>query len=105
MLYYIIRRVLYAIPILIGVSLVTFFLFYLSSSPAEIARRNLSAKNPTPQQIKQWEHQHGYDKPKWEQFITTTKGLFLLQFGKSDAVGGEDIRQRIISGAPASFEL
>ncbi len=105
MLRYIIRRVLYAIPILIGVVALTFFLFYAAVSPQEIARRNLSAKNPTPQQIKEWEHEHGYDKPKWDQFVTTTRGLFLLQFGKSDAVGGEDIWQRIKTGAPASFEV
>ena len=53
MLRYIIRRLLYAVLILISVSLVTFVLFYASSSPQQIARRNLSAKNPTPQQIEE----------------------------------------------------
>ena len=44
MLRYVIRRVLYAFPILIGVSLLTFFLFYASASPRQIARNNISAK-------------------------------------------------------------
>ena len=71
MLRYIIRRLLYALLILVSVSLVTFVLFYASSSPQQIARRNLSAKNPTPQQIEEWIHQHGYDKPRWQQFATS----------------------------------
>ncbi len=45
MLWYVIRRALYAIPILIGVSLLTFVLFYAAASPEQIARNNLSAKH------------------------------------------------------------
>jgi peptide/nickel transport system permease protein len=102
MLRYIVRRLLYAIPTLLGVVLLTFVLFYASASPETIARRNLSAKNPTQAQIKEWEHQHGYDKPLKEQFMANVKGLFLLQFGKSDT-SGEDIWQRIRTGAPPSL--
>ena len=103
MVRYIIRRVLYAIPILIGVSLITFVLFYKSSTPDMIARRNLSAKNPTQEQIKEWQKQHGYDKPPQEQFAKHMKELFLLRFGKSDGLAGEDIGARIRVGAPASL--
>jgi len=105
MLRYIIRRVLYAIPILIGVSLLTFVLFYASSSPEQIARRNLSAKNPTHEQIVEWQKQHGYDKPLPEQFAKHMKQLLLLQFGKSDSLSGEDIWTRIKTGAPVSFMI
>jgi len=104
MLRYIIRRLLYAVLILISVSLVTFVLFYASSSPQQIARRNLSAKNPTPQQIDEWIQQHGYDKPRAQQFQEHMSQLFLLRFGKSDA-NGEDIWERIGTGAPASLLL
>ncbi len=45
MLNYVIRRVLYAIPILLGVSLITFMLFYGTVPPEQMARQNLSAKN------------------------------------------------------------
>jgi peptide/nickel transport system permease protein len=102
MLRYTVRRILYAFPILVGVSLVTFWLFYASSTPEMIARRNLSAKNPTPQQIQEWVSQHGYDKPLAVQFKKHMSQLFLLRFGKSDA-NGEDIWDRIKKGAPASF--
>ncbi|MCW3055904.1 MAG: ABC-type dipeptide/oligopeptide/nickel transport system, permease component [Chthonomonadales bacterium] len=105
MLRYVIRRVLYAIPILIGVSLLTFFLFHVSASPQQIARNNLSAKNPTEKQIDDWMAQHGYNKPLPEQFATHMQSLLLLRFGKSDASNGEDIWDRIRTGAPSSFMI
>jgi len=103
MVRYLIRRLLYAIPILIGVSLITFVLFYMSSTPEQIARRNLSAKNASHEQIVEWQKQHGYDKPLPEQFLKHMKQLLLFQFGKSDSLGGEDIWTRIYTAAPTSF--
>ncbi|HLJ56072.1 MAG TPA: ABC transporter permease subunit [Chthonomonadaceae bacterium] len=105
MLSYLVRRLLYSIPILIGVSLLTFVLFYRSSTPEQIARRNLSAKNPSHEQILQWEKQHGYDKPLPEQFAKHMRELMLLQFGKSDSLGGEDIWTRIKVAGPVSFQI
>ena len=104
MLRYIVRRVLYAIPILVTVSLLTFLLFYGAFPPERIARNNLSAKNPTPAQIKTWLTAHGYDKPKSEQFKTHMTSLMTFRFGKSD-LSGEDIFTRIKKGAPPSFAI
>ena len=105
MLRYVIRRVLYAFPILIGVSLLTFVLFYASASPRQIARNNISAKNPSEKEITAWLGKHGYDKPLPEQFAHHMGSLMLLRFGKSDATNGEDIWGRIRSGAPPSFMI
>ncbi|MCW3098207.1 MAG: peptide transporter permease [Chthonomonadaceae bacterium] len=105
MLRYMIRRVLYAFPILIGVSLLTFVLFYASASPQQIARNNISAKNPSPKAIQEWLVQHGYDKPLPEQFAHHIGSLLLLKFGKSDSNNGEDIWGRIRAGAPPSFMI
>ncbi len=101
---YIIRRILYAVPILIGVSLLTFILFYASTTPEQMARRNLSAKNPSKEQIHTWIVKHGYDKPLPEQFKKHVSELFLLKFGKTDS-NGEDIWERIKRGAPISFQI
>ncbi len=105
MLRYITRRILYAIPILVGVSLLTFVLFYMSATPEQMARRNLSAKNPTPTQIHQWVVQRGYDKPRPVQFAKHMSELFLLKFGKTDSIQQEDIWDRIKRGAPVSFQV
>lgn len=97
MLRYVFRRLLYAIPILVGVSLFTFLLFYATVSPEQMARNNLSAKNPTPDQIREWLRQHGYDKPLTQQFGKHVTELFLFRFGRSDATG-ESIGERIRAG-------
>ena len=104
MLRYVIRRVLYAVPILVGVSLLTFLLFYCTVTPEQMARRNLSAKNPSSEQIKGWLVEHGYDKPRSEQFSKHVKELFGLQFGNSDATG-EPIWNKIKAGAGPSLVM
>ncbi len=101
MLRYVLRRILYAVPILVGVALLTFVLFYASASPQSLARRNLSTRNPTQEQIQQWLKDHGYDKPLSVQFKNHVTGLLVFRFGKSDATG-EPIWNRIKQGAGPS---
>lgn len=104
MLRYVIRRVLYAVPIMIGVLLLTFFLFFGTASPDTIARRNLSSRNPTQAQIKQWLDDHGYNKPIGEQLKRSTVDMLAFNFGKSDA-SGEDIWTRIKQGSGPSATI
>ncbi len=63
MIAYLIRRMLYAIPILIGVNLLTFTLFFIVNTPDDMARMQLGMKRVTPEAIEKWKQQHGYDKP------------------------------------------
>ena len=63
MISYLIRRILYAIPILIGVNLLTFSLFFVVNTPDDMARMQLGMKRVTPEAIEKWKQQHGYDKP------------------------------------------
>ncbi len=110
MMIYIIRRILYAIPILIGVNLITFTLFFVVNSPDDMARLHLGVKHVTPQAIVKWKQERGYDKPLIyhagasgvQRFTDTiffqhSARLFALQFGRSD--NGRDIaydiRQRM----------
>ena len=48
---YVIRRLIYAIPILIGVNLITFLLFFVVNSPDDMARMQLGMKRVTPAAI------------------------------------------------------
>lgn len=106
MLNYIVRRILYAIPILIGVNLITFMLFFVVNTPDDMARMQLGAKRVTPEAIEQWKAERGYDKPvAWnveEQgfdkfgetiFFKNSVSLFVFEFGRSDA--GRDISHDI----------
>src|SRR3954465_3091651 len=63
MLSYVVRRVLYAIPILIGVNLITFMLFFVVNTPDDMARMQLGTKRVTPEAIQKWKAERGYDKP------------------------------------------
>ncbi len=63
MLAYIVRRALYAIPILIGVNLITFALFFIVNTPDDMARMQLGTKRVTPEAIEKWKAERGYDRP------------------------------------------
>ena len=63
MIAYLIRRILYAIPILVGVNLLTFSLFFVVNTADDMARMQLGMKRVTPEAIEKWKQQHGYDKP------------------------------------------
>jgi peptide/nickel transport system permease protein len=110
MLAYIVRRVGYAIPILIGVNLLTFLLFFVVNKPDDMARMHLGMKHITQEAIDKWKQNHGYDKPlffnsKPEQgnvltdtiFFKKSIRLFLFDFGNADDGRniGYDISQRM----------
>ena len=76
MLAYIVRRVLYAIPILVGVNLITFALFFIVNTPDDMARMQLGAKRVTPEAIDRWKAERGYDKPLF--FASGKQGLARL---------------------------
>ena len=41
---YLIRRLLYAVPIVLGIVLITFILFFVANTPEDMARRTLGPK-------------------------------------------------------------
>lgn len=95
---YIIRRLLFALPILIGVNFITFALFFMVNTPDDMARAQLGAKQTTPEMIQSWKVDHGYDKPlffnmdapglaKVQQtlFVQESMKLFAFDFGQSDS--------------------
>jgi peptide/nickel transport system permease protein len=97
MLAYIIRRTLYAIPILIGINLITFALFFLVNTPDDVARMQLGVKRVTPEAIEKWKAERGYDKPLlWNTpagglktvtqtiFFEKSVKLFVLDFGRAE---------------------
>ena len=63
MLRYILRRMGYGLLILIGVNLLTFFLFFTVNTPDDMARLNIGGKRITQEQIDKWKAERGYDRP------------------------------------------
>jgi len=102
MIQYLIRRLLYALPLLVGVNIITFVLFFVVNSPDNMARMHLGMKHVTPDAIVKWKHERGYDLPLFKNdqaegvgqltetiFYQKSVGLFLFKFGRAD--NGEDI--------------
>ncbi len=110
MLAYIIRRTLYAIPILIGINLITFALFFLVNTPDDMARMQLGVKRVTPDAIQKWKAERGYDRPLLYNaeasgaaaltqtiFFEKSVKLFAFDFGRAEDNRdiGNEIRTRM----------
>ncbi len=109
---YLLRRLLYVIPTLLGVNLLVFLLFFLVNTPDDMAKEALGEKASSPTQIANWKVSRGYDKPLfWNSaepgagHVTETiffqKSLAMLwgDFGRSDMtleLIGPEIRGRIL---------
>lgn len=106
MLTYIIRRTLYAIPVLLGVNIITFLLFFVVNTPDQMARMKLGIKRVTPEAIEKWKRDNNYHLPGfWNEsesglqkitqtvFYQKSMVLFAFRFGKSD--DGRDIPNEI----------
>lgn len=113
---YISRRILNAIPILIGVNIITFALFFFVNSPNDIAQIHLGGKYVTEAAKEDWKRVHGYHLPLFynekEQgsaqfsktiFFQKSIKLLVFDFGISDT--GRDIGQAIQERAWPSLQL
>lgn len=107
---YILRRAIYAIPILLGVNVLTFLLFFVVNSPDDMARMNLGHRHITQEQIEVWKQERGYNKPLIYSasapglskltdtvFFNESLRLLVFDFGFSDSGRdiGRDIQQRM----------
>ncbi len=109
---YIIRRILYFFPTLLGVNLLVFVLFFHVNTPDDMARQALGEKNSQPEQIQRWKEAHGYQLPKFLNtqasgmskftdtiFYQKSIRMFWGDFGQADMTLepiGPEIRRRIL---------
>lgn len=102
MFFYLLRRIAYAVPILIGINFLTFALFFMVNTPDDMARMQLGQKHVKQEDIAHWKREHGYDLPlfynrqtdglqQWTKtlFFEKSLRLFAFDFGVSDS--GRDI--------------
>ncbi|HNE13511.1 MAG TPA: ABC transporter permease, partial [Accumulibacter sp.] len=113
---YLVRRLLYAIPILIGVNLLTFALFFMVNTPDDMARMQLGVKRVTPEAIAKWKADRGYDKPlfiNWAAdgtrvvsetiFFDKSARMFVGDFGRAE--DGRDIAREIATRMGPSLAI
>ncbi|MBB3282245.1 ABC transporter permease [Mitsuaria sp. TWR114] len=115
---YLTRRLAYGLAILVGVNLLTFFLFFTVNTPDDMARLNIGGKRVSQEQIDKWKAERGYDKPLyWDAsrsgtaqlthtvFWERSVSLMLLEFGRSDARQAVDIGHEIKTRMGVSLQL
>jgi peptide/nickel transport system permease protein len=80
MLSYLIKRIFSTIPVLIGISLLLFFMLrMLPGDPAQV----LAGQMATPEEIENIRHQLGLDRPIYEQYAAYLSRLARLDLGRS----------------------
>ena len=113
---YLVRRLLYALPILIGVNLITFALFFVVNTPDDMARLQLGVKRVTPETIAEWKAARGYDQPLFFNpearglgavtetiFFSKSVRLFVGDFGRAE--DGRDITREMLNRMGPSLAI
>lgn len=98
---YLLRRTAYAIPILLGVIMITFILDNMMMSPEAKASRVLGPKASRETRV-EWIHNRGLDRPMHEQLVRHVKSLMTLNLGTS-WVTGRDLGDVFLRGAGPSL--
>lgn len=80
---YLLKRVAQLIPVLFGITIVTFGLMYLSPSDPALMMFDAQGVAPSPELLEQMRHEMGIDVPFWEQYRNWLGGLFVGDLGYS----------------------
>lgn len=98
---YIFRRLLYVIPVLLGVCFIIFIIFnVVAPDPAF----TLLGRHATVEQIAQLHRELGMDKPLFQQYLETIRTAFTFDFGYSWS-SKQQISEMIKAGAGPSLTL
>lgn len=100
MLAYVIRRVLLAIPTLLGVILVTFFLVRVTGDPSSFVLGETAPQSA----IDEFRAQHGLDKPLLEQLWSYINGILHGDLGTSIR-NNQPVTELFMSRLPATLQL
>ena len=92
MLRYIIRRLIYMIPVFFGISIISFMAMYAAGDPINIIR--IGRPNIDEATINALREYYGLDKPVPVQYLNWISNLLQLNFGKS-LYGGRPVNQLI----------
>jgi len=101
MLKYILQRILLAIPVIIGVSILVFFIIHLiPGDPIQI----MFGKNPDPVQIEKIQHLYGLDRPLWQQYFVWIGNFLKGDWGTSIRLD-QPVRKMVLSRLPRTATL
>lgn len=95
------RRLLYGIPLILGVTFVSFLLMVYFGPDKTF---ELLGKNPTAEQITEVRHSLGYDQPFLLRYGNYLQELVTLNLGLSDSTG-EKVSEILLRTVPTSLAL
>src|SRR3982075_99871 len=101
MLGFVARRLLYLVPVLVAVSLLTFLI--ASLLPGDLAYVILGDQ-ATPEKVAALRHDMGLDQPVWWRYISWLGHVLQGDFGRSFRTG-QTVLQAVAERLPVSFEL
>lgn len=105
MLAYALKRIFMAVPVLVGISLLSFILGVLSpGDPAEFALNQNGLDAPTEEQIAAMRAELGLDRPAYVQYAAWMLQVLRGDFGAS-YINGKDILQELLLRLPVTMEL
>lgn len=105
MLAYALKRIFMAVPVLVGISLLSFILGVLSpGDPAEFALNQNGLDAPTEEQIAAMRVELGLDRPAYVQYAAWMLQVLRGDFGAS-YINGKDILQELLLRLPVTMEL
>jgi len=100
-LQYSIRKLLGGIPLILGVTFISFLLMVYFGPDKTY---ELLGKNPTAEQIAEIRHELGYDEPFLVRYTEYLKEMATLDFGSSDSTG-EPVSKILARTVPISLAL
>jgi len=100
MIIILIKRILLAIPVLLAVASITFFLVRLAPGGPFDAEKTVS-----PQVLKNLNEAYNLNAPLAEQYFDYMSGIIVGDFGPSFRFPGRSVSEMIMTGLPVTFEL
>lgn len=99
---FILRRLLLTIPIMVGVSIITFSLVHLT--PGDPIQMLMQRPDVTPEMIEQARADHGLDQPAYIQYIDWISGVLVGDFG-IEYSNGRDVAPLLWRRIPPTIAL
>ncbi len=98
---YVVRRVIYMVPILFGIALVTFILFNVVGGDPVL---QMAGKHANEQTLRELRAELGLDRSKPLQFVNYLKQIVTFDYGRSYSTK-QDVMSMIWRAAPVSFTV
>lgn len=101
---YILKRLIQLIPILLGITLLSFVLTNLGTADAVDMMEDSSGGTMSEAEKAQLREELGLDQPLWEQYLSWMMGVVRGDMGNS-FVSGKPVMQTLLSKLPATIQL